>query len=55
MHFYICPECGAYLDPGERCECIEEREEKAKRQKEQQEEWQRLFVRESNGQLKIAV
>ena len=26
MAFYrICPDCGAYLDPGERCSCHEER------------------------------
>lgn len=25
MAFYrICPDCGAYLDPGERCSCHEE-------------------------------
>ena len=24
MYYYICPECGAYLDPGERCDCKEE-------------------------------
>lgn len=22
MHNYFCPECGATLDPGERCTCI---------------------------------
>jgi hypothetical protein len=21
--FYICQECGAYLDPGEKCDCLE--------------------------------
>lgn len=40
MAFYrICPDCGAYLDPGEQCSCHEEhliemeRKEKAARQK----------------------
>ena len=23
MHQYICPICGAYLDPGERCTCMD--------------------------------
>lgn len=22
MYGYICPECGCYLDPGEKCDCI---------------------------------
>ena len=21
MHAYICPDCGAFLDPGEACDC----------------------------------
>ena len=24
MYGYICPECGCYLDPGEKCDCKEE-------------------------------
>ncbi len=27
----MCPHCGAYLDPGEKCTCLEEAERKAKR------------------------
>lgn len=23
MYTYICPRCGLYLDPGEKCDCIE--------------------------------
>lgn len=23
MYAYICPDCGAYLDPGEQCDCKE--------------------------------
>ena len=30
MYGYVCGRCGAYLDPGERCDCIEiEDKEKA--------------------------
>ncbi len=25
-YFNICPECGCHLDPGEHCDCKEERE-----------------------------
>lgn len=28
MHRYICTECGAYLDPGEHCDCKRRFEEK---------------------------
>lgn len=24
MYGYICPECGCYLDPGEKCDCKDE-------------------------------
>ena len=24
MHLYICKTCGAYLDPGEKCDCRNE-------------------------------
>lgn len=27
MYFTECPYCGATLDPGEKCDCVEEREE----------------------------
>lgn len=36
MAFYrICPDCGAYLDPGEQCSCHEERLSKWKEKKKQ--------------------
>ncbi len=31
MYGYLCEKCGAHLDPGEKCDC---EEEKARRQKE---------------------
>ena len=31
MSYYrACPHCGAHLDPGERCDCLESRETRAK-------------------------
>ena len=26
MYAYICPDCGAYLDPGEVCDCLDKEE-----------------------------
>lgn len=30
-YYNICPDCGASLDPGERCDCRDRAEEKPKR------------------------
>lgn len=29
MYGYICPECGCYLDPGEKCDCKDEEKMRA--------------------------
>ena len=29
MYGHKCPECGAYLDPGEKCDCVLEKEKAA--------------------------
>lgn len=34
MYGYKCLYCGAYLDPGEKCDCIIEREKAAELKKE---------------------
>lgn len=41
-HTYICADCGAYLDPGEKCDCQTEAKEGAK--VEQQKRKDREFV-----------
>ena len=47
MAFYrICPDCGAYLDPGEQCSC---HEEKATAFVE------KMMKEEKSGQLRLAV
>lgn len=38
MVYHTCPDCGANLDPGEQCDCWEEREEKDKMTDEYSEE-----------------
>lgn len=32
-YFKVCPYCGSNLDPGEKCDCREERERKMKEMK----------------------
>lgn len=29
-YFNVCPHCGATLDPGERCECLQEKRDPVK-------------------------
>lgn len=31
MYYNECPQCGAYLDPGEHCDCEEERQRQTQR------------------------
>lgn len=26
MNYHLCPLCGAHLDPGEKCDCTEQKE-----------------------------
>ena len=44
MYYRTCHLCGANLDPGERCDCMEEKEKTAKKYEE-------LLTSESNGQM----
>lgn len=55
MYGYICPVCGAYLDPGETCDCEEEREKNRDKLVEAQERLLQLIAEEEDGQLKIAI
>jgi len=44
MYYNRCPECGANLDPGEPCDCKEERRWKEK-------EAAKMFVPSKDGQI----
>ena len=55
MYGYICPECGAHLDQGETCDCVEERKKSRDIAKETQELLFQLMTEEEDGQLKIAI
>lgn len=42
MYYSICSECGAYLDPGEKCDCYEEK-------RKQEEKSRSLLVEEKES------
>lgn len=42
MYYLICSECGAHLDPGEKCDCYEEK-------KKQEEKLRSLLVEEKGS------
>lgn len=50
MYAWICPECGAYLDPGEKCTCHEELEKK----KSEAEKFMPEIKEERSGQLSFS-
>lgn len=43
---YICRICGANLDPGEKCDCMEKRKEAENLRKQ-------LFIQEKDGQFAL--
>ena len=51
LYAYICPVCGAHLDPGEKCDCLE----KVALQEAEQDNWEEILFAEDDGQLKLAV
>lgn len=55
MFYRKCQYCGAYLDPGEHCNCQEE--EPVVQKKEKTETWplEKMVREEKNGQLRLAV
>lgn len=48
MYFRICKHCGAYLDPGETCDCAE-------RSRKKSSDYMVLFENGHDGQMKMKV
>lgn len=46
MYTYICPRCGLYLDPGEKCDCLKTQE----RNRQMVDE---LFAEDQDGQMML--
>ena len=56
MAFYrICPDCGAYLDPGEQCSCHEECLIEMERKEKATAFVEKMMKEEKNDQLRLAV
>ena len=54
-YYNICPECGAYLDPGEVCDCRRQKEKEAQVREQISRNVQKYFMTEKNGQMKLAI
>ena len=54
-YYNICPDCGANLDPGERCTCRQEHERRIKIMRKQDQRMQRVIKQEKNGQLRMVI
>lgn len=48
MYFHVCEHCGAHLDPGEPCDCLE-------RFRNKKDDYMALFESDSNGQIRMKV
>lgn len=44
MYGYICPNCGDHLDPGEKCDCKEEKRERT---------LEHLLITDAEGQITL--
>ena len=55
MYDYVCPVCGAHLDPGENCDCAAEREIQEMECRERIKAVSELLEIEDDGQFRMAV
>ncbi len=55
MYGYICPRCGAHLDPGEPCDCEQEKEAAEKQQKDRERAYMNMLIESEDGQMRLAV
>lgn len=53
MYAHKCEFCGAYLDPGERCDCLDEKEKESKKTQKQAIDLSKYIREGKHGQLKL--
>lgn len=54
MYAMICPDCGSYLDPGERCDCRENYDAEVESANKRGENMT-ILIEENDGQMRFAV
>lgn len=54
-YYRVCSCCGANLDPGEPCDCQNEKEQQQKEREQSQKKLVSATITEKNGQLKLAI
>lgn len=55
MYAHECPDCGAFLDPGERCDCKEKRMQEEQKFITFHKELSKYIKEGKNGQLRLAI
>ena len=55
MFYRRCPDCGCYLDPGEKCDCREQCAAEIESAKKRAQEVMLMIITEKNGQMRLAV
>lgn len=53
-YYYICPYCGAFLDPGERCDCEDKKAAHAVPEERDQEESKRSGDNDGSDQSQVS-
>ena len=51
MYRYVCQHCGAHLDPGENCDCME----KEREQRKSNNTWKKLRPNYKTGQFELVL
>lgn len=55
MYENICPKCHAHLDPGEKCDCTEERKAEESKRERDHAAIQKMLILDKDGQFRLSV
>lgn len=54
-YYRICPRCGCNLDPGEPCDCEQEKEITEQEQRNRERAYMNMLCESEDGQMRLAV